>query len=468
MEATSITCPNCGANVPLTAALEARIKTELQAQMAGAQAELRKREQALQAAQENMQADVKRRVEEQAKVIVAEQQAKARETVALQLSAMQTELKAKDEKVRQMQQQELQLLKDKQALREAQDSFELEKARQIEAEREKIRQEALGKATQASAAAMEQLRAELAVKEQRLKEAQDAELKLRQERAELEEQKKAMDLEVARRTDEAKQVVARQKDEEYRLREAENQQKMASMMAQIDELKRKAEQSSQQAQGEALELDLESALRRCFNEDEIVPVGKGERGADVLQHVRNELRQSCGTIIWETKRTRSWSEGWLQKLKDDALAAKASVAVIVSVAMPKGVSAFECRENVWVTVPHLALPLAGALRMTLLETAAARRASDGQHGKMEIIYNYISGQQFRARVLAIAESFKEMQEELTAERRAYARMWAKREKLLERVMNNTLGLYGDVSGVIGADLPAIEMMDLPALPEGSA
>ena len=337
----------------------------------------------------------------------------------------------------------------------------LEKARaQLEKEREAIAAEARKSAIEEQTRQMQEMQAKLAAKDRKLAEAQQSELKLIKEKADFEEQKKAFELEVARRAELVKETVARQKDEEFRLRELEFAKKEDAWKRQVDEMKRKVEQGSQQTQGEVLELDLEARLARCFDEDEIVEVAKGANGADILQHVKSEIGQDCGAILWECKRTKAFSETWLRKLKDDQLSAKAEIGVIVTTALPKGLSTFECREGVWITSPALALPLAAALRHTLIEVTSARRSVEGMQGKMGVVYEYISGPQFKARVLAIVEGFKSMQEDLESEKRTTLKQWAKREKQLERVISNTVGMHGDLAGIIGKSLPAIEQMEL--------
>jgi len=343
-----------------------------------------------------------------------------------------------------------------------------ERAReQLDSERQKIAAEARKSAIDELTRSMQDLQAKLAAKDKKLQESQQAELKLIRERADFEEQKKAFELEVARKTELTKEEVSKKKDEEFRLKELETIKKMEEMKRQIDELKRKAEQGSQQTQGEVLEVDLEGRLRRCFDEDEVLEVAKGTHGGDILQQVKNEMGQTCGTIIWECKRTKTWSDGWIGKLKDDKLAAKAQIGVIVSSAMPKELASFECREGIWVTTPALALPLAAALRLTLIEVAAARRSVEGMQGKMELVYEYISGPQFKARVMAIVEGFSAMREDLEAEKKAVLRLWAKREKQIERVLTNTIGMHGDVAGIIGKSLPAIEHLELGAISDES-
>lgn len=476
-DGSAIVCPKCQHAFPLNAAIAQpiidRLRTQFEAEakqresvVAERERKLLEREQSVKLAQQSVQQQVEQKLTEERKRISAEQEKKAREEVAVQLHDLQNQLNEKANKLAVAQQEQLEFLKQKRLLDEQRQSFELEKVKQIEAERDRIREEATKAAAEQATKEMSELQQKIAAKDKKLAEAEQAELKLRQEKADFEEQKRAFDLEMARQAELVKEAVRKEKDEEFRLKEAEANAKLDAMKRQIDELKRKAEQGSQQAQGEVLELDLENALKRCFDSDEISPVPKGAHGGDILQRVRGDLGSDCGTILWESKRTKAWSDGWLQKLKDDKLAAKAQLAIIVSTAMPKDAASFECREGVWVTPPNLAVPLAAALRLSLIETAAARRAIEGRHDKMEVVYDYLSGPEFKGRVTAIVESFTTMREDLEAEKKAVQKLWAKREKQIERVLGNTAGMYGDLSGIIGKSLPAIEQLEFAALPNG--
>ena len=193
-------------------------------------------------------------------------------------------------------------------------------------------------------------------------------------------------------------------------------------------------------------------MRAKFPLDSIEPVPKGEYGGDVLHRVIGPLGQSCGTILWESKRTKSWSDGWLVKLREDQRAAKAEIAVIVSQTLPKGVETFELIDGVWVTHPRAAIPVAVTLRHTLIEIASARQASEGQQTKMEMVYQYLTGPRFRQRVQAIVEAFSSMQEDLDKEKKAITKQWAKREEQIDRVMQATVGMYGDLQGIAGEDV----------------
>jgi hypothetical protein len=180
----------------------------------------------------------------------------------------------------------------------------------------------------------------------------------------------------------------------------------------------------------------------------------------VVHRVVGPGGQACGTILWESKRTRNWNDSWLAKLRDDQRAAKAEVALIVSTALPKGIETFDLVDSVWVTEPRFAIPLAIALRQSLIEVAASRQAQEGQQTKMEMVYAYLTGPRFRHRIDAIVEKFTEMQADLDRERKTMTRLWAKREEQLRGVLDSTAGLYGDLQGIAGRAMQEIESLDV--------
>jgi hypothetical protein len=200
-----------------------------------------------------------------------------------------------------------------------------------------------------------------------------------------------------------------------------------------------------------------------FPFDAIEPVAKGEFGGDALHRVISSSGQACGSILWESKRTKNWSDGWLVKLREDQRSAKAEISVLVSHALPKGVETFDVVDGVWVTHPRAALPVATVLRNTLLQVNMARQVSEGQQTKTEMVYQYLTGPRFRQRVEAIVEAFSSMQEDLDKERKVIMKQWAKREEQIERVMTSTVGMYGDLQGIAGKSLQEIEGLELKAL-----
>jgi hypothetical protein len=307
----------------------------------------------------------------------------------------------------------------------------------------------------------------LTQRDAKLAEAQKAQADLLRKQRELDDAKREIDLTVEKRVHEGLSAIREQAKKEaeegLKLKVFEKEQTIASMQKQIEELMRKADQGSQQLQGEVQELELESLLTVKFPLDTISPVPKGEHGGDALHHVVGLSGQPCGTILWETKRTKNWSDSWLSKLRDDQRISKAEIAVIVSHALPKGIETFELVEGVWVTHPRAIIPVAIALRHLLIEVNCARQASEGRQTKTEMIYQYLTGPRFRHRVEAIVESFSSMQEDLNKEKKAIIKQWAKREEQINRVMQATVGMYGDLQGIAGRTLQEIEGLELRAL-----
>ena len=301
----------------------------------------------------------------------------------------------------------------------------------------------------------------------KLADAQKAQADLIRKQRELDDAKRELELTVEKRvqTDLAatREKAKKEAEDEMKLKVMEAEQTIASMQRQIEDLKRRAEQGSQQLQGEVQELELEALLGTRFPRDTIQPVPKGEFGGDILHRVIGPLGQQCGTILWESKRTKNWSDGWLPKLREDQRAAKAEIAVIISQVLPKDVETFGFVEDVWVAHPRVALPMAISLRQTLIEVAGARQASEGQQTKMEMVYGYLTGPRFRQRVQAIVEAFSSMRDDLDRERKAITKQWAKREEQIDRVMQATVGMYGDLQGIAGKTLQEIEGLEFQGL-----
>jgi hypothetical protein len=357
-----------------------------------------------------------------------------------------------------------------------------EKDREIEhrlkAEREAIAAEESRKAKllvqtdlDRNAQELKDLKDVLRQRDGKLAEAQKAQAELIRKERELEDAKREMDLAIEKKIQEglgaAREQARKEAEDELKLKVSEKEQTIAAMQKQIEDLKRKAEQGSQQLQGEVQELELEELLKTKFPLDDITPVPKGEFGGDVLQTVRGPTGDPCGTILWETKRTKNWSDGWLAKLREDQRAAKADVAVIVSRVLPKDVEAFDFVDHVWVTPPRLALPVAMTLRQGLLDVARARQSSEGLQTKTELVYQYLTGPRFRQRIQGIVEAFETLQDDLATERKVITKQWAKREAQIERVMQGTLGMYGDLQGIAGQGLQRIEGLEVKALEDGT-
>lgn len=349
-----------------------------------------------------------------------------------------------------------------------------EVAARVAAERERIAAEEVKKAKLLAAADLEQksrqlseLQEVLHERDAKLAEAQKAQADLIRKERELDDAKREMDLTIEKRVQaslgDVRQKARQEAEDGLKLKVLEKEEQISSMQRQIEELKRKAEQGSQQLQGEVLELELEAAIRNKFPRDVIEPVPKGEFGGDVLQRVHGPGDVQCGTILWESKRTKNWSDGWLAKLREDQRRAKAEIALLVSNALPKDVVAFDYIDGVWVVEPRCALPVAIALRQSLVELSAARHASNGQQTKMEMVYEYLTSPRFRHRVEAIVEKIRDMQDDLDRERKMMTKQWAKREQQIRIVIDATVGMYGDVQGIAGKALDEIDSLTLPMI-----
>jgi hypothetical protein len=338
---------------------------------------------------------------------------------------------------------------------------------EMKARVDQVQKEAKAKALADFEAEKKILQEELLEKDGKLKELRDQEIALRQEKNKLEESRREMEIELQRKLDDERKKIAEQirdtEAERFKMKEAEYQKKIEDAQKANEDLRRKLDQGSQQLQGEVQELELENLLRVKFPFDSIEPVPKGEFGGDVIHKVVSQSGQLCGSILWESKRTKNWSDGWLAKLREDQRTAKADISIIVSQTLPKGVEAFDVLDGVWVANPRTALPVATALRHTLLQVSMARQSSEGQQTKTEMVYDYLTGPRFRLRVEAIVEAFSSMQEDLDKERRVIMKQWAKREEQIERVIGATVGMYGDLQGIAGKSLQEIEGLELKAL-----
>ncbi len=407
-----IICPNCKSEVKLTESLAAPLLAATRADYEGR----------MQAQSEALAKDRAALQQQQSKL--AHAQAHVEEQVAERLQSERAALVAQEQK-------------------RVRSSFDLEMKQQAEALKEL--QETLKQRDEKLAAAQKQ-QAAFMVKERALA-----------------DQMRELELTIAKRV-EADSAAIRAKaqaeaHEAMRLNVAEKDEVIDGMKRQIEDLKRRAEQGSQQLQGEVLELDFEQQLQQRFPLDRVVPVPKGENGADLVQHVLSSSGQQAGIIVWELKRAKNWADNWLVKLRDDQRNLPADVAVLVTTALPKGVERLDVVETVHVVHPREALALATILRAGLLDLARVKQQQVGQAGKMEQMYDYLTGPHFKHRVDAIIENFRSQQKELEKEKAFLLKQWARREKNLFNVLEATSGMYGDMQGIAGSGMPAIAALE---------
>jgi len=413
----NVTCPSCQHQFPLSQALADKLKVQERA-IAAKEQRLKEQElemektllEKLKAAEKVADEKAEKKLEQQKRELWAMAQKKAEEKkteeFGLKMKELEESNKEKDEKLRKSQQDELAMRRRTRAMEEREKEMELELSRKL-----------------------------------------DKELELQQEK---------LNEDLKRQV--ASEQVKMQEMFEKQLREKETQQEQ--MKKTIEELKRKSEQGSMQVQGDAQEQDLKLTLKMAFPIDQIEDVPTGIRGADLIHTVRTGFGASCGIILWESKSTKSWSKDWIKKLKDDQGEAKANISILISQALPEDIKDFGMVEGVWVCGYRYAIPLSQMVRQHLIELHKAQKSLEGQDEKMEALYTYLTGPQFRNRVEGMVSAFDSMKLDLEKEKRAMTKIWAKREKEIERIMNNTVGLHGDMQGMMGASLPTIEALEL--------
>ncbi len=247
-------------------------------------------------------------------------------------------------------------------------------------------------------------------------------------------------------------------ENEKKLRAKDEQ--IQQMQRSIEDAKRKWDQGSMQIQWEIQEDALKSLLESNFPIDNISDVEKWIKGADIIQEVRSEYGQKVGIIAWESKNTKAWSDGWVDKLKEDRLRVNADISILVTAVLPKWVEKFGFYKWVWLVEWEYALPIAIMLRGQIESMSHLRTSLVSKDEKMEIIYNYLTSAKFKDKVENIIDAFCQMQDQVAEERRAFESRWKKREQLLEQVIKNTGGMYGDLGGMLGGKLEKVEYLEL--------
>ena len=460
---TNITCPSCAHEFSLEEGFAKKALERLEDASAGAIAALREAERAevekraqqlagerARAAQNEAEA-LKRLLKEQGEAhakAIAEVRSLAEQSMAPRMAEMQKAIGDRDEQLKGLRAREESL-----ATRE----------RELDA---RVNVAAQAKALEMVAVDREAFEQQLAVRDDQVAVLREEQLQLRKERQRLKDEQAAMELTVQKRADDLVQeretAVRTQEQERATLKEAELQKTIADMRAQLVDAQRKADQGSQQLQGEILELAIEDGLRRAFPLDTIEEVKKGQRGGDILQQVTTRTGQAAGTMLWETKRAKDWSPQWITKLKEDMRASSAAVGILVTMpgALPKDwpeSAYFALYQDVWVTQASCALGVAEALRAGLLDLNRLRAATAGKGEKMEAMYDYLTSPQFAQKLKAVYETFARMRDELESEKNTTMQRWARREKQLQGGMTQLLSIGGEIQGLAQQELPMLEM-----------
>ena len=416
----TVTCPHCGKEIEIDKALEGQIETRV-----------------LAAAQHEHEAEILKLKSDQ-EALVAKERESAKAMAARQLEA-------EKELLRQQAEADLQIEKKKLEQQAANDQ------RKQSNEQELLVAQLRGDA-EAEKRASKELRDQLTELTKELRETRHA-----KDNAELLAEKKISE-EGVRIRDEVQKTA----DEKQRLNLAAKEKTITDLQKALEDAQRKAAQGSQQLQGEILELDLEEVLASAFRDDTIDPVAKGVNGADISHTVRSQSGIECGVILWEIKRTKNWTDGWIPKLKTDLRSAKANVPVIISEVLPKTVDGDMGQvDGVWVVKPKLAIILATLLRKSLLDVGRERASTQNKGDKADALYTFVTSHEFAQQIESMVETYQVMNTQVTKERVAYERLWAQREKQAQSLLLNTATIVGSMQGYIGqASMPKIKGLEL--------
>lgn len=387
---TTIKCPKCSHEFPLEDAVSEEYKKELRDQML---AYKKQKDDELNRKEQEWQQQQQKR-ETELKQLLEEN---IRKTISMeyenQLRLLQQNNKDNEERLKEARQQQLEFLKKEQELKTKEEELEISVQKQLQKEREKLAEEI----------------------------------------RKLEEQRIAA------------------KETEYNLRIKELEKKNEDTIRLLEEAKRKNEQGSMQLQGEVQELALEEMLRQAFPFDMIGEVGKGVRGADCIQTVRNNFGQECGKIIYESKRTNAFAIDWIEKLKADMRNLGAGIAVIVTKTMPRDMDCFGIKDGVWICNFSEVKALAGVLRDGVIRVFNAAKSNENRGDKMHLLYEYLTSNEFAEQWKAIREGFVAMKNSIQKERDAMERLWSTREKQLEKVLKNAARIRGSIDGISGLE-----------------
>lgn len=300
--------------------------------------------------------------------------------------------------------------------------------------------------------------------EEKLKAARDKELEFLRKEQELKTKEAELEINLQKKLNAERgtlmETIAKQEEEKNSLKLKEFQKQIEDQKKLIDEMQRKAEQGSMQLQGEVQELALEELLKATFPFDTIEEVGKGVKGADCVQHVRNSSGQICGKIIFESKRTKAFTNEWIEKLKNDMRAQTADIAVIVTETMPKDMDRFGMKDGVWICNFSEIKSLAFVLRDSLIKIQAVAVSQDNKGDKMQLLYNYLTSNEFKQQIEAIVEGFTALKDGISKEKIQMEKLWKEREKQLEKVILNTTHFYGSVKGIAGNAIGDIKTLEL--------
>ncbi len=397
---TTIKCPNCQTEIDVNEILYHQLEDELKQKNTAEQKKLQKKLQELENQKEKFDEDLKK--------------------------ATQTQLK--------IEKQKLQVKLKKELAKEQEDSMALLK-KELEEKSNQVKE-------------LNKSKAEIE--------------KLKREKEEITSKVQAeAELALTKRLQEEKQLIQKTADEQNELKFKQKEEQLKQLQEQLQIAQRKAEQGSMQLQGEVQELAIEEYLADKYPFDVIEEIKKGARGADCIQVVHTREVQNCGKIYYESKRTKEFQKNWIEKFKVDMRDKGVDVGVLVTQALPNELDRMGLVDGVWVCTFEEFKGLSSVLRESVIKLHNAKKGEENKTDKMSLLYSYLTSTEFSMQIDAIVEGFSTMQEDLDKEKRAMARIWKQREKQIDKVLENTIGMYGSIKGIAGNAIGDVKALELP-------
>lgn len=362
-------------------------------------------------------------------------------------------------------------LQKEKSLEEKEKEFENKRKKQNEIFQEKLQQEKANLRKEITLKTEEEFKLkiqaqqdELQSKAKKLQELQAKEIEMERLKREMSEQRKTIELEFEKKLNlqrnEMESQISKRLAEQSQFKIMEKDKQLEDLKKQIEEMKRKAEQGSMQLQGEVQEIAIEEFLISQFPFDQIDEIKKGARGGDCLQIVNTRTQINCGSIYYESKRTKDFAPAWIEKFKADMRVKGADIGVLVTKAMPKDMERMGLKDGIWICTFEEFKGLAMVLREQIIRINQVVKMSEGKEDKMELLYNFLTSNEFKMQIDGIVEGFSQMQSDLQKEKNAMQRIWAQREKQIQKVLLNTSNMYGNIKGIAGSAIQDVKQLEL--------
>jgi len=476
---SNIACPQCGYQIDVNDILHHQIEADIQKKYNN---RLAKKDSHYQQQYQNLlqqQAQLDEQVRQQ-DIILQQRLQQEKQTLqqqikqqldyehAAQLNAFEQELADKSAQLKEFNKVKADITRLKREKDEQKEAIEAKAAQrfnqQLKQEQQALREKITTEMQTEMSAQLNSLQQELSAKSEQLKELNQTKADLMRLEREKEELRGQVVLEKEREFSEKltteRLKIQQQVDENAELKIKELQKQLDEQKELAVEMKRKAEQGSMQMQGEVQELAIEEWLGSNFPLDTIEEIKKGARGADCLQIVHTHSQQNCGTIYYESKRTKEFQPNWIEKFKNDIREKNANIGVLVTEAMPANMPRMGLKEGVWICSFEEFKGLSAVLRETVIKLSEAVASQENKGDKMELLYGYLTGNEFKLQVEGIVEGFSQMQKDLDAEKRSMGTIWRKREKQLQKVLLNTTHMYGSIKGIAGSAVASVALLEL--------